>query len=66
MLPYDEVTFKEQIHLFCINCGSDEIVPDGEPFYGGPLFLIAPMKCNDCKYAFSLNLEIYPEAMVSR
>ena len=23
MLPYDEVTFKGQVHPFCINCGSD-------------------------------------------
>lgn len=65
MLPYDEVTFKGQVHPFCINCGSDKIVPDDKPFYGGPLFLVAPMKCTNCKYAFSLVWEICPEAMVS-
>lgn len=66
MLPHDDVTFKEQIHPFCIDCGSRDIEADEDPFYGGPLFLVAPMKCKDCGYTFSLHFEIYPEAVIER
>jgi hypothetical protein len=66
MLPYDETTFREQIHPFCIHCGGGEIRPGGEPFYGEPSFLVVPMKCTDCGHRFSLNLEVCPNAMVSR
>ena len=66
MLPYDDVTFKEQVKPFCINCGAGDITTEGEPFYGAKLHLVVPLKCERCKHSFSIIFDISPEGMCSR
>jgi len=67
MIPTDEVTFTEKLNPFCINCGCDNLKRNisDQPFFADNknLFVVIPLECQDCGYAFSINLDIEPLAI---
>lgn len=62
MKQTDEVTFREQLIVWCPSCKSRDITTEESPFRADSLYIVAPLVCKSCGYSFSLNIEIIKEA----